>query len=193
MRGEDFLYKIESLRYEQLCVHDIKVKLKTNIHHYFVNHGYSSAKSNGLIIINYPNQDNNLTIKISVYPPTVQIDIGCTYKPLVFDTSSMWSLHELMSKISFHLTCLIKNKMELPPVHEWVITHFHLNKDGSDGYSGESFNFEAEEFNLGIFRFYSKHYLDGKTKLRLEKIKTPQNSIAEEMHKVLFQKAFELS
>ena len=189
--GTKLLDLLYSLKYEQLYIHDIKVKFHSKLHDKLIQNRCTPNKSNKLITVDYPLSDNNLVVKINVYPNTTQIDIGCTFKPLVYDSSTIWSLHQLLSEISYYLQSLVSNTIDFPPTHEWIITHFHLNKDGSDEFSGEAFSFTIEDFNSGILRFYSKKFSD-KIRLRLEKIITPQNSIAQEMNKIIFIRASDL-
>lgn len=191
--GAKLLDMLDSLRYEVLCIHDIKVKFASKLHNELVERGCTPSKLNKLITMNYPLSDNNLVVKICVYPITTQIDIGCTFRPLVYDSSTLWTLHQLLSDISFYLRSVVSYHVDLPPTHEWIITHFHLNKDGSTEFSGKEFEFTVEDFNAGILRFYAKKFNDNKKKLRIEKIATPQNSIAQEMNKVLFIRASEMT
>ena len=133
------------------------------------------------ITINF-NVDPNITTKIQVYPNTIQIDLGCTYKPLVYNSSTIYHLMEHLSKISYHITQLSGHT--LPKVSDWIITHYHLNKDGTLALNGQSFNFEFEEVSNGLIRFYTKNFEDN-TRARLEQINTPQIPLSEMLEGII--------
>ena len=183
--GEQFYEILLTLQYVQPMIHDIKVKVESNdLHTNLLQNGCSSNPSNNSIKVNVPYTDNNITTKIFVYPKTVQIDIGCTYRPIVYDPSGMLLLHEHLSKISCYLSEI--SGTLLPPAQKWIITQYHMNKDGKEELSGSMFNFTVEEVVSGMLRFYSKKMPDGKTIPRLEQIVTPRTSVADEMKKAMF-------
>jgi len=182
--GDKFNDLLLLLGQEEPKIHDIKVKVENNeLHHILVSQGATVDDHNHSIKINFDSNDNNVTTKILVYPKTIQIDIGCTYKPLVYDVKTFFYLHEHLSKISYHLFTL--SGVSLPPADEWIFTHYHMNKDGSVAWNGQSFHFTVEEVGSGMIRFYSKKMQDGTVIPRLEQIQTPQNSLDQEMKKAM--------
>jgi len=185
--GQNYYDLLNSLKNVEPCIHDIKIKIpNTKLHALLVKKGHTPHSINKSIKINFPDIDNNKKTTILVYPNTVIIDIGCTYKPLIYNTSTIWLLHEHLSKTAFYLESSAGNSLELPPVNSWIMTHQHLNKDGSFSICGQSFEFKIEDVNTGLIRFYSKRFKDGTTKPRLEQIQTPQNSIEDEMKRAMF-------
>jgi len=185
--GQNYYDLLDSLKNVEPCIHDIKIKIpNVRLHELLVKKGHSIHSINKSIRINFPDIDNNKKTTILVYPNTVTIDIGCTYKPLIYNTSTIWLLHEHLSKAAFYLESLAGNSLELPPVNSWIITHQHLNKDGSFSICGQSFEFKIEDVNTGLIRFYSKRFKDGTTKPRLEQIQTPQDPIRDVMKKTMF-------
>lgn len=177
MVGNNFYTMLKSLKHEQLCFHDIKVKCHTKIHELLLKRGCTPHKSNKGISIGFPGSDNNIIVKIIAYPNTVVVDIGCTYKPLVYSSGSIVDLIELLSNVSKHLESLVNYQMELPAVRDWVVTMFHLNKDGTEEYTGEAFSHTIEEVNAGSIRFYVKEFPDKKSRLRVEKIVEPHKRL----------------
>jgi len=188
--GVDSLINLLSKIKEQpLKIHDIKVKISNNeLHDALVCKGSSVNEKNHSIKINFESFDNNVTTKILVYPNTVQIDIGCTYKPLIYDISTVWFLHEHLSKISYHLSWL--SGVFLPSVDSWIITHWHFGKDGAEAFNGQNFHYTINDVNTGLIRFYSKSYPDGTAKPRLEQIQTPHTTLRDEMKKAMFEGVF---
>ena len=180
--GEKFLDLIESLKNADPTIHDIKIKFQSNLHENLVKKGAATDKTNKSILVSAPVFDNNVNAKILVFPNTTQIDIGCTYKPLVYDVAGILKLHEILSQISYHLIGF--SDCILPSVHEWIVTHYHFAKDGS-WCSGQTFHMTFEEVTSGLIRFYSKQMPDGTKIPRLEQIRTPNRSLKEELQEVL--------
>jgi len=180
----DYIKLLESLKDQPPKIHDIKIKvINSEVHEMLVQKGCSVDSRNHSIKVNYESIDNNITTKILVYPNTIQIDIGCTYNPLVYNTQTFWFLHEHLAKISYHLTGICG--AILPPVNEWIITHYHYGKDGTQSYNGQTFQRTIEDVGNGLIRFYSKLMKDGKTIVRLEQAQSPQCSIEEKMEELI--------
>jgi len=182
--GQKYYDLLSMLKQQTPMIHDIKIKIETDqLHESLVSKGLTVHENNHSIKINFDSDDNNIVTKILVYPNTVQIDIGCIYKPLVYDSKTIWYLHEHLSKISYHLSLI--SGVILPSVEQWIVTHQHMNKDGLS-FNGQAFHFTVEEVNTGLIRFYSKKMPDGTQIPRLEQIQTPQNSIEDEMKRAMF-------
>lgn len=177
--GIKFLDILESLRLQQPSIHDIKLQFKSDLHKHMVASGCSTNPSNHSIKAGFPCADNNLTVKILIYPETTQIDIGCTYKPLVYDFKRLLYLQELLAKISYHLSA-ITGYAAIPPVSEWVMTHYHFAKDGPT-VNNQMFHVTIEELSGGLIRFYSKQMPDGSVIPRVEQVRTPRRSMSEEL------------
>jgi len=174
---------LESLKDQPPMIHDIKIGVQAKIHEMLVKKGCSvHPKNHGIVINEIPSFDNNLTIKILVYPNSLQIDIGCSARPLVYDIGSLLLLHEHLARVSFYLTQLTGVLLE--PVKDWVISQYHFNKDGSFGADKRDFLLTVEEVSSGLIRFYSKN-INGKEIARLEQIRSPQRTIPEEMLKIM--------
>jgi len=156
----------------------------SELHTALLDKGLTKDYHNHSIKINFDSTDSNVTTKILVYPNTIQIDLGCTYKPLIYDPKSIWYLHEHLAKISYHLTGL--SGVLLPTVDTWIITHWHFNKDGTESFNGQNFHHTIDDVNTGLIRFYSKTMEDGTIIPRLEQIQTPHNSLEEEMKRAMF-------
>lgn len=182
-RGDDYLNLIETLINEPLMMHDLKIKISNSlVHETLVKNGASVNSHNKGILLKFESIDNNINTKILVYPKTIQIDIGCTFKPIVYDTQGFFVLLEHLSNISYHILGI--SKVRLPPVHEWIITHQHLNKDGSLELNGPQFHLSVNEVHCGFMRFYSKDLPVGTT-MRVEKVERPQTPLGQEIIKVL--------
>jgi len=184
--GEDYERILRNVAGQQKMIHDIKVKFESDsLHKGLQKVNYTPDTSNQRISVVFPSPDNNLVTKISVYPKTIQIDIGCTFKPIVFDHSGLFYLLEHLAKVSNHLS--LSTGVTLPPVHKWKITHQHLNKDGTVELSGQSFHITIEEFAGGLIRLYSKDMPDGSTIPRAEMIQTPKKPLGDMIQDSIMQ------
>lgn len=181
--GEKFLAILESFRLQHPTIHDIKIMFKSDLHRSMTEKEYSVNASNHSINVDFPLFDNNINIKILVYPQTTQIDVGCTYKPLIYDFSGVFYLHEILSKISYYLSGL-SGYLSIPPVFDWIVTHYHFGKDVLDA-DGKAFHMTFQEVGHGLLRFYQKKMLDGSSITRAEEIRTPKRTMAEEIRSIL--------
>lgn len=183
---EEFVKLLESLKDQPPKIHDIKIRIdNSELHEALLLKGYSIDTHNHSIKDNFETIDNNITTKILIYPKTIQVDLGCTYRPLIYDIKTVWYLHEHLSKVSYHLAGL--SDVVLPPVNEWIFTHYHFGKDGTEEYNGQNFNYTIEDVNTGFIRFYSKLMKDGKRYPRLEQTQTPHTTFEEEMKRAMFE------
>jgi len=180
----DLIDILKSLKDQPPKIHDIKLKINASIHEELKQTGCTpNKKNNSILITNLPVNDNNIVLKALVYPKTIQIDVACSYKPLVYDGKTLLYLLEILAQVSIHLFHF--SGCKLPPVYDWIITHYHLNKDGNYAINGQNFHFTVGEVSTGLIRYYSKLMQDGTKIPRVERIVTPSISLFEEMKKVI--------
>jgi len=165
---------LRSVSEQPPCIHDIKIKIDCAIPIPHV----TKDKNNSSIVVNY-DTNPDIDTKVLIYPLSAQVDLGCSYKPLIYNVDTIWNLHEHLSKLSSHLTTL-SGKL-LPAVNDWTFTHYHFNKDGSEEVNGKNFHWKVGDVNTGLITFYSKLMENGKRIPRLEEIRTPQRTFKEEM------------
>ena len=185
VQEEEFEKILATLKNQPPMIHDIKIRIdNSELHTRLLEKGCSKDKNNHSIKINFEGIDNNVITKILVYPKTIQVDISCTYRPLIYNIDTVWYLHEHLAKVSYHLTGL--SGIVLTTVNNWIITHWHFNKDGTTAYNGQNFHYTIEDVNTGLIRFYSKLMKNDERIPRLEQIQTPQNSLEDEMKRAMF-------
>ena len=94
-------------------IHDIKLMFHSNLHNALLKLNYVPESSNKRIPLEIPTFNNNIIIKIQVYPKTIQIDIGCTYKPFVYDISVVIHLTHILGRVCQYIESLtISNFLE---------------------------------------------------------------------------------
>jgi|APSaa5957512535_1039671.scaffolds.fasta_scaffold13842_2 hypothetical protein len=181
--GPGMLYDIlEYLEPEQLKIHDVKMSANSDLHDYLKWTSRTPNKNNNGYKLNY-NLSQDTLAKIMVYPKQLQIDIACSNKPLIYDISGILRLTYLLGMLCGMLR-RFSPRVLISPLDEWNITHYHIGKDGSSEYSGDAFHMTFDEFSSDMVRLYVKKFPDGR-RIRLEKIVTPQVSIADEFEKIL--------
>lgn len=184
--GAGIMEILERLREQPPAIHDIKLKFDSNIHQFLAADGAPVEPSNKGIKLDLPNfDDKNYVVKAMVYPNTVQLDIGCTFKPIVYDISGVLQLAAMLGSVKNFLFFLDGFRGEIPPVNKWIITHYHFGKDGSESYSGQSFHYTFEGAAEGMIRFYSKKMPDGKMIPRFEQVSTPNHSLSKELDRMI--------
>ncbi len=174
---------LSTLENKPPMIHDIKLKIYVKIYQEMIAKGVTPNEFNGGVKVNIPTTNSNFVIKVMIYPKIIQIDVGCSFKPLVYDIPSLNYLQEILKEVSIFLTNI--SGVLLPPVGDWIITHWHLNKDGSMELNGEKFHLTVNSAATGFIRFYAKEMQDARVIPRLEKIDSPQISLSEAMIKVI--------
>jgi len=172
---------LESLKTQPTMIHDIKIQFTSNLHQGLVKRGATThPKNKSIKCSNLPITDNHIIINALVYPKTTQLSVSCTYKPIIYDVASLLYLIEILSQASMSLFSL--SQTSIPDVKDWIVTQYHMNKDGLV-MDGEKFHITIGEMTNGLIRYYSKKLPSGKTVVRLEQIRSPKTSIMDMMKK----------
>ena len=182
--GGTMLAMLQSLKDQNASIHDIKIKIDVDLQSSLKDLGYEKNPNNKGIILQFPKLEKNLILKGIVYPHCVQIDIGCSFRPFVYDLAGILNLAALLGQIRLYLRIISNHKSEITPISSWILTHFHFGKDGTLEWSGKSFNITFEEAFHGMVRFYSKKYPNGETRPRFEQIITPKISLEQELNRM---------
>lgn len=176
---------LRSVEYQPVKFHDIKLKFTSDLHSKLVENGCSFNHYNKSIKVDYPYLDNNIITKVMVYPDTTQIDIGNTYQPIIYDYGGFLFLIQHLSCLHHYLLSLCSFEAHIPHVKDWILTHYHLNKDSSARFSGQTFCIDLESAGIGLSRYYSKKMTDGNSIVRYEQIMTPRISLEEQTTRLL--------
>jgi len=182
---------LQSLESQPAKIHDIRLKFDSNIHSFLLNLPTREVnEKNNQFIQDISEHIGNphITVKLQISPKNVQVIIGCTSRPIVYDLFGVNDLSAILGKISGILTALsgFDPKLELPPTNLWVLTHYHFGRDSIEEFSGDMFHYTFDNFKDGLIRYYSKR-LHGKTTVRVEQIQTPKFSMREMLVKIMDQ------
>ena len=129
--GAPMLYMLENLQKQEPAIHDLKFSFDTDIHKYLKEMYAVNPKNNG-IKLPIPSLDEQLILKVMVYPKKLQLDIGCSYKPFVYDLSGTLNLCCILGQILYYLRMISSHDAQIPSISSWIITHYHFGKDGSE-------------------------------------------------------------
>lgn len=188
--GEDMFEILQRLREQPAAIHDIKIMFKnTNLHENLLRNGFKQHTKNKGIQVKIPAYHQNIIIKCMIYPNTVQIDVGCSYRPIVYDISGVILLSSILGEVFAFLNYCSFEKSDIPEVNSWMITHYHFGKDGRETYSGSRFHHTFEETSEGLVRFYTKVMPNGKIIPRFEQIQTPHQTLNKEIEDMMIHQA----
>jgi len=162
------LEHLKRMKNQPVTIHDIRYQFNYDkLHTALKNKGYDVSKSNNLIRLDYPTSQNYVTVKILVYPKTIQVIIGCTYQPIIYDSHSAYDQLALLGEIAGYLKT-ISETTDMPNVTEWIFNAAHFAKDSPIEYSGKNIHERVADAFDGFITFYSKEYPDKKVRPRLE-------------------------
>lgn len=183
--GEWMIPILKDLKEQPPKLHDIKIKFRSNIHKFLIEFGAKANPTNKLVLKKIP-LDQYIYAKVSAYPETVQVDLACTNKPILYDIAGVIHLSFLLGQMYEKLQDFCYYRASIPPFREWIVTHFHYGKDGTESYSGPRFHQTYEELATGLVRFYSKKMPDGSVIPRLEQTQTQKRSLEEEFRRMIY-------
>src|SRR3972149_899554 len=180
--GSYLIEILESLKEQPLEIHDIILHFDSKIHQTLVEKGSRPLHSNKSILVKIPTSDDNICIKALVYPNKVQMHIACSYKPIIFNIKSLESFIDILEEANNYLYRI--SDTIIPSVMSWIITHFHLGRDGDIEINGRDFHVTVEDCSGGLIRYYSKQMRDGRKIPRFEQIYSPKISVMELMRQM---------
>ncbi|CAD6368406.1 conserved hypothetical protein [metagenome] len=185
--GEEVFLLLSNVTQQPAAIHDIKMKFKSCLHNVLKNNPHITPHlHNKGLSLEYVDLIPGYRIHVLVYPSIVQVDISCTFHPIVFNTSGALLLVALLSKLHEHLRIQSNCQCDIPFFFEWIITHYHFGKDGTEEYNGNGFNMTFHDAVGGMIRYYSKSMETGKTILRAEQVRTPKRKLRDELE-LMFQ------
>lgn len=166
-------------------IHDIRFKIESNLHEKLLNKGLTPNKQNNSIILNnITSPDASLNFKILVYPTHIQLIIGCSLNPIIYDSPGIQNLIFNLGQFISTLKLFVNDTFSIQPISKWIVTHSHCNKDGSLELSGQSFHCSFTDYSGVLYRIYSKKFPYG-TRARVEKVDTQKISLEQIARKVI--------
>ena len=184
--GDVMLMMLRNAREQPASIHDIRIQTHSdNLYEILKKNGEKPHPQNKGILLPTFRYDVNVRAKAHVYPQTISIDIACTNRPLVYDVSGAVQLLVVLGQIYRDLQAFSKFEAKFPPVTEWKITMFHLGKDGTQSFCGQSFEMRVIESSIGTIRYYNKVGADGKRRLRVEIIARPDITLMQEIDRMI--------
>ena len=178
--GVDLIDRIIEATKEQLSMHNIKIQIEnTDLHQHLEKQGFPQHNKNKGIKLQMSSSDINSTVRIQVYPKTIQIDIGCTDEPFSLLPAGAVRLANLLDQMLNFLCKESLHRAEIAEIGKWWITHQHRGHDSKISYDGEKFHILCENALGVITRAYSKDSKNGTRFIRVEEIRTERIRVAE--------------
>jgi len=175
---------LRDVKIQPPAIHNIKLMFSTKqLYPQFIKTGkYNVDPHNGGVFLPKVRIERHIEASVTLYPSKTIIDIGCTYKPIVYDTKGALKLIGILQQIYSSLIIDTNGEaLDIPHPLNWIVTNYHFNRDSKEEFSGATFNRTFEDFAGGIIRYYCKEFPDGKRKLRQERIKSPNCSVEDEI------------
>ena len=158
-------------------IHDIKIKFSsTQLYKNAIKNGMIPNPSNKGVFLDKQTLAKDIYAKIAIYPETVTIDLSCTWEPIIYDIRGAQELLGHLNLLQYYLYSTF-NTHDVPESLDWIVTHYHLNQDGQTAFSDESFHRTISDMVCGFIRIYAKQFPDKSTRMRLERIITPECSV----------------
>lgn len=176
--GVDLIKFILDAEKATTALHDLKIKLFSNLHKYLEEKGCPTDSRNKMIRLEMQNK-HYATVKFCIYPKTITIDIGCSNIPMTCLPAGAVRLSALLADALHFLCEQSSHKAEIDPIEKWILTHCHKNKDGKMTYDSEKFHILLEDTLGKITRAYSKKFPDGSIFVRLEEIRREKIPVLE--------------
>lgn len=182
--GDELFLMLMHVKEQPASIHDIKIQFDSNLYNFIVKDPDIAVNpQNNGIILDLELIPNYRT-KVLIYPNLVQVNIGCTFNPVVYNIQGVLFLNSLLTLLHDRLAKFGSYCSDLPPFYDWVITHYHFGRDGQQQWSGKKFHIVIRDALHQMIRYYSKQMHDGKCICRFEVAKTPRINISEEMEKM---------
>ena len=182
--GLNMIPLLQMIRIQPPSIHDIKLKFNSSHLHERLKDSLPVNPANQGILVKI-SLGQYIEAKIMVYPNVVQVDLGCTIKPFVYDIGSALELMMHMGSLRMYLLYLASFQADIPLPGNWIVTHYHFGKDGMETYTGKTFEHKFEDVTGGLIRYYSKTMPSGKMMPRLETICTPQVALNEQIDRMI--------
>jgi hypothetical protein len=158
-------------------IHDIKIKFQsTQLYKNAIKKGMTPSPSNKGIFLDELPLAKDIYAKIALYPETITVDIGCTWEPIIYDIRGAQEFLGHLNLLQYYLYSTF-NTHDVPNSLDWIVTHYHLNQDGQTEFTGEPFERTISDMVGGFIRIYVKKFPDNSTRMRLERIITPECTV----------------
>ncbi len=163
-------------------IHDIKIKFTSKqLYKNALAQGMTPNEQNKGIFLEKKRLVKDIYAKIAIYPETVTIDLSCTWNPIIYDIRGAEEFLGHLNLLQYYLYSTFKTH-NVPESLDWIVTHYHLNKDGQTELSDESFHRTISDMTGGFIRMYAKRFPDSSHRMRLERIITPDCTVNEQVN-----------
>lgn len=182
--GDKLFLMLMHVKEQPAAIHNIKIQFISNLHKFVsqIPNIRINSQNKGILLDLEPIP--NYRTKILIYPNKIQVDIACTFNPIIYNIEGAFFLNSLLTLLHKRLVEIGRYQADIPVFNDWIITHYHFGRDGQEEWNSESFHITIKDALHQLIRYYSKLLPDKKRICRWEIAKSPQVSISEEMEKM---------
>lgn len=179
----DFEQILSQLKHQPPHIHDIKLSTRTEgLYSRLVNTNHIPNKQNLQITIrHFPIISKFKTTVTVSRNGNLTLHIGCTYNPISYSITGFDLLIQYLSQIVFLLQARSGGNAFFFPIHNWIVTYYHFNKDRV------IIDSPIHHYSISDLQEHTQVYLkkfpNGKRALRWEKKFAPNTTIKEEQEK----------
>jgi len=179
----DFEKILSRLKHQPPYIHDIKISIHTvNLYEKLIQKNHIPHELNQQITIkDFPIISKFKTTATVSRNGNLTLHIGCTYNPIEYSIAGFDILIQYLSIAGYNLTLRADYHFFVPPIHKWIVIHYHFNKDGMI-IDSPIFHYSIADLQEHS-QIYLKKFPNGKTALRWEQKVTPNKTIKEEQEK----------
>lgn len=174
----DFHELLASCQEQPVMMHNLRINTHTvGLYENLLKRGFTPNEFNKQITIKL-HLNRHFPITINIFRNgKLQIIVACTYEPLPYSPAGFIELASILGKVMEDLALVhAGSDFMYPPIGEWVIDYYHLNKDGVE--------IDAKKYNYTITQlsnhavFYIKEFEDKTIRPRYEEHKEPHKPIS---------------
>ena len=176
----DFERELAKLRHQPPYIHDITIETKTErLYPNLIKTDHKPNPSNkGISISEFPIL-SKIKARCTVYPKgQLIVHLACTYHPIRYSIEGWDHVIEVLSRLLYILYARAGEKIYAKPIAQWMVTHYHFNKDGV------IIDSDIHHYSIARLQDHSQTYIkklkNGKTVLRYEEKISPHRTIEEE-------------
>lgn len=143
----------------------------------------------------FKGRNGQTEVRITIHrTDNVSVLIACSHSPIFADINEVMRLSNDLTRAEDYILKELdagakaaEKEFEpyMPDHMTWTCTHFHLGRDSMKEYNGERFNVTYENFQGAFVRVYCKAFRDGKKRLRVERLESPNRPLDDDLNNLL--------
>ena len=140
-------------------------------------------------------KNDGTEIRITIHKTdNISVYLACSFAPVVYDYAGVDRLTTLLTRCEVYLENAVKEaakaagqeiEPEAPDHLTWICKHYHLGRDSLQEYVSDRFAVSYENMRDSLLRVYVKEFPDHITKLRVERLESPNKPVVDILNMML--------